>query len=435
MTKNVDSLELKNNITTKYPARADKLSRFMYGCEWEEETRRDRLLPQTAASTKEKIKRGLKRGGLFLGGIVGGPLNLSEEFRKATFEVALKGYKEKKIFRGGTNPLDAERKVVKAHQPNLIKELSERNEYDLKNSGDIQQLLREPHIKGGLISDGKGNSYLPLDDKSFIFVSKGDASRATLVSRPLTKLIIRLGYDPKDRETIKAYIDRPDIRKQLLSDGHGNYYLPEHRRNGTSSFLFISKGNFNNPSSIVISDTNTGEALKGSQFEKAMFAYGYQYEDMINGIEKKANEIAQRIAKDKGWDPTKDKDKIDKEKEEIKKYWRTVVISPKMGQSRLYSSVNPNARGIFGGHAFSNPYTGTHLKWESQTEKAITELYQKKADDRLTKDRPFENDNSQGSQPPLQPKRPLDLEDQEETLERKNQDPEIVHPGKIEVVS
>lgn len=202
----------------------------------------------------------------------------------------------------------------------------------------------------------------------------------------------RLGYDPKNRASIKAYLERPEIRKQLLSDGNGNYMLPEHRRDGTSSFLFVPNGDFNKATSIKISTASSGEQLKGAEFHKAMLTYGSQYEDMIKGRDQKADELAVQLGKKRGLND----DQIEAQKEELKKkvlkHMHIAVISPKGNHTRFYSSnVDPNAKDIFGRRAYANSLTGTRIDWSDSTKKDVAQTWKKGPEDKLTKERPFEN--------------------------------------------
>lgn len=341
------------------------------------------------------------------GGVLGTFLNVSGDFRESTFGVASKGRREAEVLTGGTDPLDRERVAVRARNSAAIRGTIDLNNYDLRNPAHVRQLLQDPGIQNQLISDGNGNSYLPIDNKSFILVPQGDVNKATVVPTRLTSLIVRLGYDPKIRSSIKAYLERPDIFRRLI-EKNGNYYLQEERRDGTSSFLFVPKGDFSKACSIKVSNSKTGEPLSGDAFDKMMFTYGKQYENMIKGMEKNAKERATRAADKliKNGDLREDeKDSwIEREQKRILKSFRVAVMSPRGDHTRLYGRVDPNAKDIFGNRYYNSPMGGIRVDWDKPTAKEIKELWEKKPDSELKKERPFAD--SASTPPPTQPMPP-----------------------------
>lgn len=329
------------------------------------------------------------------GGVLGSVLNVSSDFRKSTFGVASEGRKETEVLTGGTDPLDRERVAVRARNPGMIR--NRIGPYNLGNPAHVRQFLQDPNIQSQLIPDGNGNSYLPIDNKSFILVPQGDVNKATLVPTRLTNLIVRLGYDPKNRSSIKAYLERPDIFRRLI-EKNGNYYLQEERRDGTSSFLFVPKGDFSKACSIKVSNSKTGEPLSGDAFDKMMFTYGKQYENMIKGMEKNAEERAIRKAKKEGRED--DQEWIQREKKKILKSFRVAVMSPRGDHTRLYGRVDPNAKDIFGNRYYNSPMGGIRVDWDKPTAKEIKELWEKKPDSELKKERPFADSAPPATTPP-----------------------------------
>lgn len=334
-----------------------------------------------------------------VGGVLGTVLNVSGDFRESTFGVASKGRREAEVLTGkGTDPLERERSVaVSARNSEAIRGTIDLNNYDLRNPAHVRQLLQDPGIQNQLIPDGNGNSYLPIDNKSFILVPQGDVNKATLVPTRLTNLIVRLGYDPQIRSSIKAYLERPDIFRRLV-EKNGNYYLQEERRDGTSSFLFVPKGDFSKACSIKVSNSKTGEPLSGDAFDKMMFTYGKQYENMIKGMEKNAEERAIRKAKKVGRED--DQEWIQREKKKILKSFRVAVMSPRGDHTRLYGHVDPNAKDIFGNRYYNSPMGGIRVDWDKPTAKEIKELWEKKPDSELKKERPFANSAPPAATPP-----------------------------------
>lgn len=204
-------------------------------------------------------------------------------------------------------------------------------------------------------------------------------------------LIERLGYDPKNRMSVRAYLERPEIKAQMIYDKTtGNYMLPVNDREGTSSFLFVPKGDFSKASSIVMSDAKTGESLKGHAFSKAMHTYQSQYDDMVKGIEENVDYLTTQLRKKYGDEEIEDEEL----RTQVKNQFRVAVLDHKRKNTRFFSHINPNYRGIY-----TNPFKGTRIDWEKSTVEHTDEIQRTKQPERLPNDRPFEHLANQRQQP------------------------------------
>ncbi|MEZ5315102.1 MAG: hypothetical protein R3E91_02685 [Chlamydiales bacterium] len=256
----------------------------------------------------------LQRLGRAALGILAFPANISSKFREKTWGVATKGYQEVKYLEGGDDILTERRKKV----------------------DDI-------------------SSFQEADKQS--------------------DLEKEFGYDPIDRKSIIQYLKRDDIRAKLIKDDCGNYYLPENKHPQRSAFLFIPGGNFEKAISIKLSNSRTGEVVKGSEFSKMMYIYGSQYEDMQKGMGVEADKIIHQLFPDK----TSDK----KLKDKVLESMRIAVISPEWEHTRIYSGHLRDKRDIFGKFLCEDPHQGRRIEWEDSTKKHVSELCKKQPDNKL----------------------------------------------------
>jgi len=201
-------------------------------------------------------------------------------------------------------------------------------------------------------------------------------------SKAKNRLIERLGYDPKDPESIRAYLARPEIRAQLIKV-NGHYVLPELRRNGTSSFLFVPDGDFSKATSIRVADAKTGEKLKGKEFHRAMNTYCSQYEDMCKGIDTLISGYISRKHPDFAkFSPAKKK----KIKDNLRKMMQP-VLDYKGEHGRLYlRDPGPNKRGDY-----NSFLKGIRYDWSASTKKDVKAIHNAAPDKKLSEDKPFEH--------------------------------------------
>lgn len=310
------------------------------GVQWTEETYVDR---NEELSTPARIFRGLA-------GVIAFPINAWKRGREWGLGSAIDGRIERKVRHTRQDPLDRERRLPAA---NL-------------NSPAMQQHIQD------MIVLGAPHNYQP------------------------SALIERLGYDPKNRMSIQAYLERPEIKSRMIKDDStGNYMLPENHREGVTSFLFVPKGDFTKASSVILSDGKTGFALVGHQFEKAMNTYQAQYEGTLKDKEEQVKHLTTQLAK------KYEQQGIEREPQELRQEvlneMRVAVLDHKRKNTRFFSHINPNYRNIY-----TNPFKGTRSDWDKATVEYTDEIQRTKPSDHLPNNRPFAHLANQGQNQNLQ---------------------------------
>ncbi|MCH9627313.1 MAG: hypothetical protein S4CHLAM2_09490 [Chlamydiales bacterium] len=282
----------------------------------------------------------------------------SKGFRTSA-EAGLKGEVKRTALYDPVDPLEAERPLVGDPE-----------------TADEQKLVTQYRANRLEIADGLGDDYENYED----YV-------ADLGYDPASPLIQRLGYDPKNRASIRAYLERPEIRRELL-ESNGNYMLPEHRNAnlGISSFLFVPNGRFEEATSIKIHDAKTGQPLKGKEFTRAMYSYSSQHVDLMKGIDEKADKWADKLIANH---PSLSKEKA---KEIVKKSLREgiIVLDFKGGHTRLYPrDLDPNKYSDLTG--FFGSMKGTRISWSKGTTEDVKEFHKATPKRELPTHKPFEH--------------------------------------------
>ncbi len=281
----------------------------------------------------------------------------SKGFREDIAEAGFKGSTTRTALYDPVDPLDEERPLAGVPA----------NEKEAK--------LHAQYIANRMeIADGLGDDYDSYEE----YV-------AELGYDPASLLIQRLGYDPKNKASIRDYLKRPEIRRNLL-ESNGNYMLPEHRNagRGISSFLFVPNGDFSKATSIKIHEAESGQPLKGAEFTRAMYSYSSQYEDLMKGIKEKADKWMEKVT-----------DLTPAQKEKVKE---TLIKSLKNGivvldfkghHTRLYPhDLDPNKYSELTG--FFGSMKGTRISWSKGTTKDVDEFHKATPKKELPTHKPFE---------------------------------------------
>ncbi len=219
-------------------------------------------------------------------------------------------------------------------------------------------------------------------ERSWGVITKGRIEENVLVpnhetDRSRANLIQNLGYDPTKNESIQEYLKIPRIWAQLEGrDGH--FMLREERRGRTSSFIFVPNGDFSKATSIVLSTSKTGEALKGAQLQRAMYTFSAQYEDLKEGMEKGAEKFAtDYLVKN----PTANKNKI---KQQYLEQMQGFVISARRKHTRVFGHVDTNKRGLYDWYL-----GGYKIDWSEGTKKDVKDLHEMEPGKELKASYPF----------------------------------------------
>jgi hypothetical protein len=195
-----------------------------------------------------------------------------------------------------------------------------------------------------------------------------------------------LNYNPKNPASIREYVDRPDIRKRLLQ-ADGNYFLPEQRRNGVSSFLFVPKGDFSKATSIVVFNAKDGSSVTNyAELMRSIRTFSASKENIDEAWEKKLKNLAQDLKK--SLSNHSDKDNLDKLRKSLNKQKGIIVIDVKNFEARIYSKDSDL-------NVDMNSYkTGTSISLSDATKEAIRTVHGKsmKSDQKLEGDKPFKKE-------------------------------------------
>lgn len=162
-----------------------------------------------------------------------------------------------------------------------------------------------------------------------------DVKRASKADKITNKRVLQ--YDPTDKVSIKAYLERPEIRANLQEE-HGNYYLLEERRagEGITSFLFVPSGDFEKATSVKVWNAQSGKPLENTeQLRRAVRSYCVVYHAVEKGWDTEAQTLLDELV---GKDATMAVYTL----EMIKKAKKSIVIDPNNHHVRVYGEAPMN---------------------------------------------------------------------------------------------
>lgn len=206
------------------------------------------------------------------------------------------------------------------------------------------------------------------------------------------------GYSPRSRSSIREYIKKPEIRRDLRSDGNGNYFLPENRCKGQSRFIFVPKGVFEDAKMVNYNKASTGLALtESSQQLRAIRTYGATIEDIDEQWDsKKAKEVAINIIKkenrdanknpgDPGYIDWKDETALKPYIDRVKERRGSVTIDVQNKEARVYDKETDLNTSM------SSFMTGTSISLNKESGKSVDRIHGKdmKNEEPLGGERPF----------------------------------------------
>lgn len=200
----------------------------------------------------------------------------------------------------------------------------------------------------------------------------------------------KMGYDPKNNVDVQTYLARPEIRAELQSDGQGNYFLIEHRREpqGVSSFLFVPKGDFSKAYSVKFYNAKNGKAITdAAQQLRAVRSYAATIATVDEEWEKQVDEMAKKMLEKDEVNPESNmyNDLLRLKKEKIRKRRGPLVLDCKNYQARIYG------KGVSLNTDISSTKTGTVIKFEDELQKTINHIHGKDMEhkEKLQGEKPF----------------------------------------------
>lgn len=253
--------------------------------------------------------------------------------------------------------------------------------YEKKPGGTLGRVVRGAGgVIGSIATAGLINISKEFRDATWTPAVKG-AVKETLYAETGEEEDIRpdLGYNPKNSESIQDYLKDPDIRSQLR-ESNGHYFLPERRRKGISSFIFVPHGDFRKARSIKFWTAGTGKSVTNTEKQlRSIRSYCATYEDVESKWEKELPKLAASLIK-------KHPGMTEQQAiARIKRRPKTVVVDARNGVARVYGKFDPNK---------VNPdsyFTGTLIKLEKDTDKEIKRIHGKSMEHKepLGGERPF----------------------------------------------
>lgn len=181
-----------------------------------------------------------------------------------------------------------------------------------------------------------------------------------------TELKEHLGFNPRNSQSIQAYLEREDI-KPKIKEANGHLYLPIQGRKDASAFIFVPYKDMTQAMSVKVSKAHNGKML-ASQEELTRAARSYS--TLYGQVETE-------------WKSTIS-DKLTSgslvRKEQLSAFPKTLVIDASMHSVRIYK--NDRAKGALANDSFMNKgyssfFTGISVKIESDAWGPVDAIYNK----------------------------------------------------------
>lgn len=195
-----------------------------------------------------------------------------------------------------------------------------------------------------------------------------------------------IGFDPKSKESMAEFLNKPEIKGNLV-ESYGNLvWIVEDSKNNTS-YAIVNYGMRIDPENIEFvsfSDPNSKppEPLKGGGLHKAVHLFSLQLPKMYEKIE----DLARKVGKKRGMSEDEIDAHLSDLKKEVRKEFKYVVVSHNSKHTRLLKgSADLNALLKI----VNSSFAGVRVDWDEQIKKTAIEIVKGKIDDKLSQRKPF----------------------------------------------